>query len=394
MSKGIKRFIYAISVFALIVVGVCVSSPKMSAKEFIRPEGVATIDVENVEQLYDNFDMTNGRITWQALAIPKEYTTSEYLASTTLTTYFNTNGVNMEYLLYTNASIAIDAINSHNVEDLISILYLSQLAWSFNQIGEMETIINDDMNINNWSVIKLYPFTDAGNDGDAGKRIYLLLLNKLIGQAIPTGAIGVGVGQLDYQLGLLIDENKKTRQLVIIDNNNAMNINEGAYNLINYHSLLISDSDYWYFPTNFNFIDSDNPVSYANRLPTTLSNYLLENDTTTYDLIANTLQGVSDLFPNCKIAFKYEKLGDNDTTYQQGYQLGWDIGYNQGVQDTSGKTFKELGWYNWIIGIFETMGMFLSLKIGDIYIGYFAVIPLIISVVAFIIRMWKGGQGD
>lgn len=386
MKKGIKIFNLVLT-FALLLV-ITISNTKVGAKEYTIPDGVGYLNIENVDQVYSDFDLYNGRITWQAIAIPKNYVYNSYLESIEFTNVLNVDQFSVDLgANYTSGALAYSFLNSSG-EFVVENLHYLQPSWSINKQVSTSQVTYDPMNVNNWTVLNLRASTIAG------QRIYLLPLTKLLGQVTFTDK-GFGYSQNDYQLALLIDEEHLTRELVVI-NNNAVISNDYYYNHLNYQSLTNNDADYYYIPTTFNFNTDyiDYEVQYANNISENFKEFVVENLGQSEEMIANHLQIMQNLFPDVKFAFKYEKLGDTSATYQDGYNLGWNTGYNQGVQDTSGKTFEELGWYNWIVGIFTTMGMFLELKIGNISIGYFVLIPLVINVVTFIIKIWKGGQGD
>ena len=47
---------------------------------------------------------------------------------------------------------------------------------------------------------------------------------------------------------------------------------------------------------------------------------------------------------------------------------------------------------NWIMQIFKTFDRFLAIKFGDVSIGGILLIPLILSIVFVVLRIWRGGS--
>ena len=53
---------------------------------------------------------------------------------------------------------------------------------------------------------------------------------------------------------------------------------------------------------------------------------------------------------------------------------------------------EEVNVSNWIIQIFKTFDRFLAIKFGDVSLGGILLIPLILSIVFVVLRIWRGGS--
>lgn len=381
MSKGIKRFIYAISVLALVLVGVFASTRTMSA--YTPPQDSFSVAVENVEQVMD----LNMNVCYQSLAIPRSFFSNvrqnEYI------NFLNTHSYLMrdEYILQLStqvwdanydASASLEAQYNAMMNETAKFRYIT-----LNGYANLEHVVNDYVGID------IYAYVING-ETELGKRIFFTPIMTIITQPINDSPL---LGQQSFVMYIAFNEMTNTAYVGCGTITTFTDLLSRVWFEFSEPQNKNRDTDYYYYllPFSGELKDKNNAISYGNTLPIIYKESLSADE---QQLASQRLQDITNLFPGINYYCKLADVIDPESTYQQGYQLGWNTGYNQGVQDTSGKTFRELGWYNWIIGIFETMSMFLSLKIGDISIGYFALIPLIISVVAFIIRMWKGGQGD
>lgn len=76
------------------------------------------------------------------------------------------------------------------------------------------------------------------------------------------------------------------------------------------------------------------------------------------------------------------------------YTTGYDNGYYDGSQININDYIKKDDATSWITGIFEAFGDFFSIRLGPVSIGAIILMPVSISIVWFIIRMFRGGGGD
>lgn len=73
------------------------------------------------------------------------------------------------------------------------------------------------------------------------------------------------------------------------------------------------------------------------------------------------------------------------------YINGYDTGYYDGSRININDYIKKDDATSWISGIFEAFGDFFAIKIGPVSIGAIVIMPVAISLVWFILRMFRGG---
>lgn len=81
---------------------------------------------------------------------------------------------------------------------------------------------------------------------------------------------------------------------------------------------------------------------------------------------------------------KEEAQKDIDKAYQDGKVVGYNEGVNVALENTPA--------LKWVGAFIAASTAILDVKVGSVSIGTLVMIPLSISIVAFIIKMWKGGQ--
>lgn len=76
------------------------------------------------------------------------------------------------------------------------------------------------------------------------------------------------------------------------------------------------------------------------------------------------------------------------------YNNGYDQGFTNGSAVDINDYIKKDDATSWISGIFEAFGDFFAIKLGPVSIGAIVIMPVAISLVWFLLRMFRGGGGS
>lgn len=373
-----------ITLCLLVLVGVGVGVAKVGA--YTPPEELISIDINNIASIND---LTED-LTYQAIAIPKALTVDKMLA------FQLVDGVTyMKYLPYIITAGVQDYLfpvinNENQIVEALPGKWWNSTFWS------AKRIINDNSPI---GAIEATGF--VSNDTTAAADIKAIIPIINLAQEYWRQTDGTLIVN-NYFLGYfysadtsLNDYYNKLYNRFALFTVGGYVLESDGYNILQaYINIQIDykeDADYYYFNTNF---EKSIDVAYGNDIATGLKEYIKQNNLEEYAMWSQLLQDAENVAPGVKFVYKTASNIDPESTYQQGYDVGYDVGYQKGVNDTAGQTFSDLGLYDYIYGIFNAMSMLMLIPVGNTQLGYFILIPLIISTVAFIIGIWKGGQRD
>lgn len=96
---------------------------------------------------------------------------------------------------------------------------------------------------------------------------------------------------------------------------------------------------------------------------------------------SDTLESIRQLLVN-----NYSNSFDamNDYYYQEGFEIGTGVDLEKDYIKTDDAT-------NWMTAIFRTFQAFFDIKFGSVSIGAIVIIPVAITIVWFIMRLFRGG---
>lgn len=83
-----------------------------------------------------------------------------------------------------------------------------------------------------------------------------------------------------------------------------------------------------------------------------------------------------------------------DLGYDDGKNYGYNIGYNAGIGVDLNNYVEKNDITGWMLALIDGMSAFLSIKFGPVTLGAIILIPFSITLVWFIIRLFRGGGGD
>lgn len=378
---GLKSKLITLCLFVLVGVGVGVAN----VGAYTPPEELITIDITNIASINDLTE----EITYQAIAIPKELPVDKMLEFQLVggSNYYSM----LEFILTHQLADYIYPVITDPSYQRVNVVYGQ---WWSNLVWSAKKIINDSSPI---GPVEAYAWITNDTTQAADVRALIPVVN--LAQEfwpIDTDAFFVNNYFLAYYYTANTSSNSSplNNRYVLCQISGQVTVVEGQYIFVAWINLINSskeDDYYYYYNTDF---EKKIKVTYGNQMSKGVKEYLIQTGPEEYTVIAQLLQDAENVAPGVKFVYKTASNIDPESTYQQGYDVGYDVGYQKGVNDTAGQTFSDLGLYDYIYGIFNAMSMLMLIPVGNTQLGYFILIPLIISTVAFIIGIWKGGQRD
>lgn len=95
-----------------------------------------------------------------------------------------------------------------------------------------------------------------------------------------------------------------------------------------------------------------------------------------------------------ELLFQYKSSKDYNSGYIIGHFEGEASGYVKGFDAGKIEGGRNLSLYSFVGNLFLAISDILNLQIGDVYLGYFILIPLILQFIKFVFRLFNGGGGS
>lgn len=218
---------------------------------------------------------------------------------------------------------------------------------------------------------------------------YILTFNKSTSNGTIMNSQSLSINWFNNELSIVDNEESSTRTINITKNYVSIFYEYYLYN----YNIVILESNYFTQTEQ----DTTELYRYNYRTQSHLDDMVLNLSPNMVGIIylgGDIEDRVEYIREKLRITYRSTDSILNSINYNKGYNTGYDIGFDDGSNINLEDYVEKNNVMSWITGFISTLGGFFAIKFGSVSLGAIVLIPVAISLVWFILRLFRGGGSN